>query len=274
MSNVTPIQSAAIIPYVSGLQLSRASTTTLTIQPGICRDSTNTIDINLGNFLGANPNVAAGVVTTLNGAVKGINGLDTGTLANNTWYAVYVIADQSGFNLPATILSTNFTQPGLPFPSSNPAIYPSGYSSWKRIGVALTNNVAQFSLFYQTGIGGGRSYQWDAPILALTSGTATTFTAVNLSVGVPPLSNVVYLSSLFTSTLSNHLFSVRPTGSTTTSPNTGFTGSSVLNSASSQYFPPAQIFAPVVSGNPSVDYLVTANTDTLSLSVFGFMDSL
>src|SRR6266568_7546379 len=88
--------------YVNNLNISRASSTTLLIAAGQCRDSTNVFDMFLPS------------ATTINAAVNGLNGLDTGSLIATKMYYVYVIADPSGFKPTGCLMSLS-ASPVLPF---------------------------------------------------------------------------------------------------------------------------------------------------------------
>src|SRR5580658_10166225 len=70
--------------YINGLQISNDATTPntlLDIGPGSCLDSTGTFQLNSNSTI------------VINAAVNGLNGLDTGTFAASTVYAVYVVWD-------------------------------------------------------------------------------------------------------------------------------------------------------------------------------------
>ena len=155
-----PIVNAGFL-YCIGMQLANDATTPTTIidiQPGQCRDSTNQLDINLGNYLGfGQPQTTANTVTKLNAAVNGANGLDTGSLAVSTWYYVYVIADPTGFKTTATIISKNTPAAGGP-------LMPFGYGIYRRIGQVLTDGSSHILAFWQAGDQATRQYMWDAQI--------------------------------------------------------------------------------------------------------------
>lgn len=268
MSSFSPIRSGTYL-NINGLTLTwLTGGTTLSVSAGICRDSTNTFDINLGNFLGANPNATANTSTTINAATNGVNGLDTGTLANNTWYAVYIIADSAGFNPPACIISTNATGPLLPT-GSNPLIAPSGYSLFRRIGWVLTNSSAQFIKFYQGGGSNSRLYQWDSNIQVLGSGHATTFTGVSLASAVPPQATVVNCYFAISPAVAGDAMTIRVTGSTSSAL---FQLSGSVASVT-QIIPPTPILCGLNGSNqPSLDYEVTASGDSAFIDVTGFTD--
>jgi hypothetical protein len=83
--------------------------------------------------------VRAGAVSvTINGAATGANALDTGTLANNTWYYVHLINDGT---TTAALLSLSATSPTMP----------AGYIYSYRIGAVRTGGSATFLRTIQRG---------------------------------------------------------------------------------------------------------------------------
>jgi hypothetical protein len=233
--------------YVNNLQIARASTTTLTMAAGKCRDNTDTYDIEVDSTL------------TINGAVTGANGLDTGSLANNTWYAVHAIGDSTNYETGAALLSTSATAPSLP----------SGYNVFRRIGWALTNGSAQFIAFYANGNGSERFIQWDAPISVLAAGTETTFTPVSLAGAMPLQATLVYLNAAYTPNSATNTAQLRPTGSSVAEDSAPIIiGCGV---AAAQRIALPGFLPQLATGNPSLDYLVQAS-DSLSLTVRGYQD--
>ena len=84
----------------------------------------------------------------VNGLSSGANGLDTGVLATNTWYYIWVIGDSSGANPTEGILSLS---PGAPFgagaagtPSGISPVLPGGYDLFRRIGSCRTEGTPLF----------------------------------------------------------------------------------------------------------------------------------
>lgn len=180
MSQLDPIVNQPFL-YVNGLLLSNDATTPntkLDVAAGVCRDSNNIIDINLGNYLNqGNQQVSANSATVINFSVNGANGLDSGSIAASTFYYIYAIADSSNKLQPAAMASTSASAPVLPF----------GYDSIRLIGVCKTDGSSHILAFYATGSGGGKYFQWDAPIAVTvtSSGTSATYSAMDLSTGVP-----------------------------------------------------------------------------------------
>jgi hypothetical protein len=237
--------------YVNGLNLAWASNTTLTVATGQCRDSTNVLDMSLSN------------AATINAAVNGVNGLDTGTLAASTLYWVFLIADLQGFKPTAALLSLSPTAPTLPY----------GYGAIRRIGRCLTDGSVHILPFTITGTGGGKYVQFNTPISVLSGGTSSTFAAVNLLIGAPSVTNptLVYLNYLYTPTTAASLASLRATGATTTSGNCPV---ELKGNVSAVSFKSHCVILPAVSsGNLSIDYVVTAS-DALTLTLAAFQETL
>lgn len=76
---------------------------------------------------------------TINAATTGANALDTGSLANNTWYYIYIISD--GASLTAGLMSTSATTPTMP----------AGYTHKYRVGAIRTGGSATFNRIIQRG---------------------------------------------------------------------------------------------------------------------------
>ncbi len=257
MSNYEQIVNGGLL-YINGMVQSNDATTpntVLDVSPGICRDSTNSFDINLGNYLGANPNIDADQVTSINAAANGVNGLDEGTFAADTLYNVFVIGDIRGYNSPACLLSTSST-PLLPF----------GYGMYRLIGYAATDASIHFLKMYVAGNNNARVLAYDAPqATAVTAGNATSFTAVDLSAFVPAVDNTpVSIAYAFTPGAASRVLNLTPgngVGDAWTI--TGQVTSVVISGN-------ASLMAKVSSGVPEIDYKVTNAGDAVALNVAGF----
>jgi hypothetical protein len=75
------------------------------------------------------PRLVSGVSLVINTAASGANGLDAGTLAGSTWYAVWVIWNGS---TTAGLISTSATSPAMP----------GGYTHKARVGWIRTDGTA------------------------------------------------------------------------------------------------------------------------------------
>lgn len=268
---IAQIQNEAIyaLPhlYTSGLQLSAASTTVLAVSPGAARDSTNSIDMVVGlqNYFGIdNPavqfaNYQPGLL--INSALNGANGLDTGTIAASTQYAIYLIGDSRNYLNTAAVLSLT---------SNTAPLLPQGYDSYRLIGFIETDGSSHF--VYAThkpqNISGLLTYFNSPAISVLSGGNATTFTAIDLtgSSAVPTttLPNVIVtLLVQFTPSAAGDVVQFRPTGSSATSGIPTITGVTA-GIAQTQYL---QMIAGVGSSKPEIDYLVSVSGDAVSVSV-------
>lgn len=149
---------------IFGLILSPdATSTVLDISAGNCTDSTAVATITLPAFTKAFGTAwAAG---TGNGA------LDTGSIANSTWYHVYAISKAGGAN-PDILVSTSATVGGLTFPT--------GYTLARRIGSFLTNGSAQVTPFSQF----ADEFRWKVQVTSLNTATTSTSAAL-LAVATP-----------------------------------------------------------------------------------------
>lgn len=250
--------------YISGLNVSIYSTTVLAIAPGSCRDSSNNIDIEVGF-----PNLQGNVLPIIqfqnyqsalliNSAVNGANGLDSGTLAASTQYAVWLIADSRGYQPTAAILSLT---------SNIAPVLPLGYDSMRLIGFIQTDGASHF--VYAThkpqNMVGALSY-YVAPASVLSGGNATTFTAIDMSTPIPTttLPNViVWLLVSFTPAAVGDYVQFRPTGSTATANLVTITGQAA-GVAQTQY---VQVIAGVGASKPEIDYLVSSASDSVNVSV-------
>jgi len=256
--------------YTSGLQLSAATPTAATVvcvAPGAARDSTNSIDMVVGlqNYFGIdNPaQLFNGYQPGLfiNSAVNGVNGLDTGTIAASTQYAIYLIGDSRNYNNTAAILSLT---------SNQAPILPSGYDSFRLIGFWATDGSSHF--VYATNkpqnIAGLLTYFNSPGVAVLTGGTATSFTAIDLTTGsaVPTttLQNIIVTFLVtFTPVAAGDTVQFRPTGSTATGNLPTITGVTA-GIAQSQYI---QVIAGVGSSKPEIDYRVTSSSDAVTVTV-------
>ncbi len=243
MSNlIIPLQT---LPYhqVNSAPYTWASNVSLSIPSQLIRDTTNTIDIYLPS------------TTALLASGTGINGLDTGSLAASTWYYVYIIADSTGKLPVGTILSASATSPLLPF----------GYDAYALLGFVLTDGSVHFLKFYAVGNGGGHTYWLDTSIQVLSGGSSATYAAVSLATAVPAINySEIIFSAGFVPNAAGDIFSVRPTGSAATTVAT-YHGAVATKSHDFQM----TLLSLLSSGNPSIDYLVTAS-GALTLNVLGF----
>jgi hypothetical protein len=148
--------------YLAGLTLSTAgSSATFGIAAGMASDSTAASVMALAS---------AYTKTTSAWAVgSGSGALDTGAIANNTWYHVWLI-QRSDTGVVDVLISTSATSPTLP----------ANYDRKRRIGSMKTDGSAQWVKFTQK----GDEFLWDAVVADQNPATVTT-TASLLTLTVP-----------------------------------------------------------------------------------------
>lgn len=258
MSQLEPIVNQPNL-YVNGLMISNDATapdTVLNISAGICRDSNNEIDINLGNYLNLSGIGSANASTSVNTDVVGFNGIDTGVLQASKVYYVFVIADSSNKNLPGALVSLSATAPVLPF----------GYDSIRLIGYMVTDSSADFLLCINSGNGNARLFTYDVPIAtAVTAGNSATYADVALGTFVPAVANLPVLiecdwtANAAADTLALHARNA--TGDTVKyiAPVAGATAHTLVRD---------YVQAQLDSGLPEIQYKVSAGT--VAINVAGF----
>jgi len=119
--------------YLSGYTMSTAgSSSTMSIAVGQATNSDNTAVITLGSAI--NKSTAGWSVGSGNGC------LDTGSIANTTWYHFYAIL-RPDTGVVDVLCSLSATAPSLP----------ASYTKQRRIGSGRTNGSAQWTQFVQNG---------------------------------------------------------------------------------------------------------------------------
>lgn len=111
------------------------------------------------------------VNVTVNSGTSGAGGLDTGSVANSTWYYGHII-----FNPTTAVIA------GLMSLSSIAPTLPSGYLYGGLASVQLTDGSAHFVSLQQY----GKSVSF-VPASVLTNGTAISLTAISLASCIPPI---------------------------------------------------------------------------------------
>ena len=158
--SVTGLPTAPIYRgHISGLTLSTAgSSATFTVAAGQAVDSTNVLPISLASAM--NKTTSAWAAGSGNGA------LDTGSIANATWYHVYLISNASGSTVDV-LVSLSASAPTLP----------GGYTLFRRIGSMKTSGAAQWVAFTQF----GDYFTLASPVLDYNSTLTTTATNITLA---------------------------------------------------------------------------------------------
>jgi len=245
MSVSTPVVNAGF-KYINGMRLAYASATTMTVAAGECRNSTDVNDISIASAI------------TINTAVSGAAGLDQGAMANNTFYAVYVVADSLKNNASTALISADLSSP----------LMPGGYNMFFRVGYVKSNGSAELLAFRQEGISLDRWMWYDVAIATdITAGASATFAAVDCSGGLPDLtiSSSLNMLSLFTPTAANDTLELRPGSSSATN------GYARASGAVAAVIETTNLVVPF-DATTGVDYIVTG--DAVALSVAAYLDQL
>ena len=234
-------------PYksIQGLRVAYATATTVTVASGRARDSGNTNDITLDASV------------TINTANNGANGLDTGTIANDTLYALYLVGDSTGYKDTCAMISTDTTSP----------LYPTGYDMCRRIARVLTNGAAQILPFDQTGESTDRVMEYRTPIAELTNGASDSFADVDLASSVPAVKTRVRLLAAITPSAAGRGVYVRMNGSAATDGNDRL--NSVVNAV--EQFGNLEV---ICDSSAIIEYKVDNAGDSVDLSVVSYVDSL
>lgn len=252
-------------PYISvnGMVPSWVDATHISIGVGHARDSTNVNDIyNFGTNNGTGNPITAATALTINAAVNGANGLDTGALGNNLFYAILVIGDSSNYNPTAGMLSLSATAPALPL----------GYDMFRRVGFVKTSGAAALLAFWMDGANSARRIMWyDAPISVLAATAAAAFTAQSLAVAVPVAvgQTTVILQADLLPNVAAEFVELRPTGSAAAAGNVKMSG----DVAAVHHFDQLHCIAAVSAGALSIDWITDA-ASTVALTVSGYVDKL
>lgn len=161
--------------YISGYTLSTAgSSTTYSLSTGSATDNLNAGFIVLANAISK---------TTGSWAVgNAAGGLDSGTIANSTWYHAFVI-QRPDTGVVDSCVTTNVAG------CSTATNIPSAYTMQRRVGSMKTNGSGQWTKFLQI----GNDFQWDNPVTDVNNFNGSTVPqAVQLTVppGVPIKANM------------------------------------------------------------------------------------
>ena len=144
--------------------------------------------------------VLRAVSVSANLATSGLNGLDTGSMTANTWYATYAIWNHAT-GAKGAIASLNYTAPLLP----------AGYTHWAfvtsvRVGPTLSKILPfikrdKVVFFVPTS---GTDIASDFPIL-VNSGTSTSFVQFSLQNFVPPNASLAKIGATHSGSVSGSL---------------------------------------------------------------------
>lgn len=236
--------------YANGLKISNNAVNPdeiINIAVGSILDSTGVFQLEVDAVL--TPSIAN----------SGLNGLDTGTVAANTLYAVHLVADPVTKQEIGAMFSLSSIAPLLPF----------GYSAFALVGYVRTDATSDILLGYWTaGNTGERTFMYDAPIAtAITAGAATTDTAVTLATFVPAVDGVpVYVKYAMTPAAASRTLTLKTFGAV------GDMYQATSQVTSVVVRDTALVLSALNSGAPSIEYLWSAGGgDAVALNVAGYV---
>lgn len=255
--------------YISGLNLSVASTKIIAISPGQCRDVNDVLDMPVG-YQGLQGLTAPAVLPSgyrqplfVNSAAVGANGLDAGSLAASSQYAIYLIGDSRGYKPVAGIMSLA----AKAYP-----LMPLGYDSLRLLGFVATDSSSNFVFATSAPqmMKDALEYAMSPAVAELSGGNATSFTGVDLDSSIPlgTLPNVMaILAVTFIPASDGSYVQFRAT-------NSGVSASVPTISAVAAGVAQTQYLSVVCgvngSSHTSLDYLVSSSSDSVSFSVVGY----
>lgn len=160
--------------YLAGLTLSTAgSSSTFSVAAGVAVDDSNSDFMKLTSSI--SKTTSAWAVGSGNGA------LDTGAIANSTWYHVYEIK-RPDTGVVDVLISTSASSPTMP----------TNYTLKRRIGSVKTNGSAQWTAFTQN----GDEFLWLTPVNDLANVNRTTTSSLDtLTVPTGVVVNALALGS-------------------------------------------------------------------------------
>jgi hypothetical protein len=193
---------------------------------------------------------------TISTATNGANGLDSGTVANSTWYAVYVIYN-SASSTTAGLLSTSATAPSLP----------SGYTYSSRLGWVRTNSSALLLVTSQLGrraqyVVSGSGTTQAYPSLATGTSSGSSPTSTSITTAVPSTASEIYITC-----------SSGGAGIIAVGPNTTTVGASIVGGTMSSGNA-STVYGSIMLEGPRTTISYTSNTSGGALSAVGWVDNI
>lgn len=234
--------------FINGMVPTPTTIAITTISPGSAISSDHTMLITSASNI--NNNIT----------ISGVNGLDTGTVAANTQYGIYIIGDSTGVSVTASVSSLNY---GI---GTVPSVFPAGYNEARFIGTIKTDAGSHLYSQLTTGISNDRIVKIypTSGSSVLASGHATSATNVDCSAWVPNTSSVTRLILLAAvqGTIGDTA-SILPAGFS----NQPVVITSISGTAFNSHYLEIDCVTPMTT---AIQYFVTNGTDSLNLSVLGY----
>jgi len=233
--------------FIRGSQISWLSNSQIQIAIGQMRDDTDNDDIDVTSTL------------TVDISTTGANGRNVDTAEqSDKWYAIFTIKNVSSGAIAGFAVNED---------DLGAFTYPAGYTLKRRVGWVRNNSSSNIRNFIYHGEQSWRKATWETErvaLLAISGGSATSFTNIDISEWVPPTSIHCILNSLFDPSGTSDVF-FRPDNSSVIIPVTYQTESTE---------PSTMIFDMVTSTAQIIEYSVGGALDNLDLYVVGFYDEV
>jgi hypothetical protein len=267
--NVSSPVAAWDTPYINGMQLTYLTPTTFKVSVGTATNG----NISVGNV--PNNIITVEDEVTISTTGVGAGGLDQGTIEASTKYYVYAIGNSNsyapGINdqmvydnpYPGSALISKSLTPSLPL----------SYNMYRYIGTVYTNGSSEFVIFWQDGSGTDRTMMYDSAVAtSITAGNSTTYANVALASAVPFTNLKVYLRVALTPNSAASQTVVVPYGSSSTNGVGVVKGqvAAVVNEAVIE----CKCASAVDSVAPFIAYKTTSASDSVAISVTGYVDQL
>jgi hypothetical protein len=150
--------------------------------------------------------------------------------------------------------------------SASDPLLPAGYDMFRRIGYVLTSGAAAILEFRQVGSSADRWMWYDVPLVELSAGNQTAYTAINLASSVPAQATMVNCKVLLTPTGADDDIQLQPTGAT------GAAGYAQMSGDAAGVISAGMLMVPC-NATPSIDYKITA-AGAADLYVSAYLDQL
>lgn len=234
--------------YVWGCEVSYLSATQVQISVGEVRDDTDVEDIKVTGTL------------TIAITSTGANGRNVDTVEqSDKWYAICVIKN------PATGAVAGFA---INQDDIGGFTFPAGYTVKRRVGWIYNDGSSNFRKGRYVGVGAFRKWTYDvasSSLLALNSGSSSSYSNVDISEWVPPTSHTAILNNYYDPYGTTYA-EIRPDGSSVSNP--------WLYELESTYPSNASFSEVETSDVQVIEYQVASALDDLWIYVGGFYDEV
>ena len=160
--------------FIQGYTLLYSNTTSLTVNPGTCLDSTNTTELTMGSSR----------LLYVNQVFGANDGLDTGSVTADRTYYVYIISNGTTVRTLASLNSATPTLPG-------------GYTSYRMIGCFYVTNTSVIAPFIHAGKYNRRTYYFNSANSVYNDAAYnnTTPKTISLTNKIPPIADSALLNA-------------------------------------------------------------------------------